>query len=251
MVLYLFIKQKEEGQKDKSYKKIAQDDSTYLDTALTYFNKSLTLAQDINYLRGQAGNYNNIGNIYRSQKKYKESLEQFFLALEINQLENNTKWISFNYNNIGVTYQMLEKNETAIIYFLKSLELKNDVIAATDIIDTYSNISMSYAEIGDYKQAYFYITKFIEIQKKSISEERFKISQTIEAKFQSEKKEAEIAALKANQSMQSLIIEGQKKDLDYQATIRKNEKRLIYALAIILISLTIMVFIFWRNNTLM
>lgn len=51
-----------------TYKKIAQEDSTYLDTALTYFNKSLKLAQDINYLKGQAGNYNNIGNIYRSQK---------------------------------------------------------------------------------------------------------------------------------------------------------------------------------------
>lgn len=231
-----------------TYKKIAQEDSTYLDSALTYFNKSLKLAQDINYLKGQAGNYNNIGNIYRSQKKYKESLEQFFLALEINQLENNTKWISFNYNNIGVTYQKLEKHETAIIYFLKSLELKNDLVSASETIETYSNLAFSYGKIRNYKQAYFYLDKCIEIQQTSVSEERFKISQTIEAKFQSEKKEAEIAALKANQSMQSLIIEGQKKDLDYQATIRNNEKRLIYALAIILISLSIIILIFWRNN---
>jgi serine phosphatase RsbU (regulator of sigma subunit) len=232
-----------------TYKKMGEMDSVYLDTALTYYNKSLTLSKQINYLKGESGNYNNIGNIYRSKKMYKESLEQFFLALEINLKEKNDKWTAFNYNNIGVTYQKLNQPKTAILYFKKSLDLKaKTAVSAVDVFTTYLNLSQAFNEIGDHKAAYDYLVLYKNGREDFMDEERIKISQTIEAKFQSEKKEAEIDALKANQSVQALTIEGQKKDLDYQAKIRKNEQKLIYALGFILISLTIIVIVFWRNN---
>ncbi len=70
----------------------------------------------------------------------------------------------------------------------------------------------------------------------------------LEAKFQNEKKAAEINALKADQSLQKVVIDSQQKDLDHQEALRKKEKNLIYALGFILLSLIVTVIVFWRNS---
>ncbi len=232
-----------------AYKLKGIGDSTYLDTALYYYNISLDISKAIADTRGQAGNYNNIGNVYRRQNKFKESLEQFFLALEINQVEENISWIAFNYNNIGNTFRSLGKLESALIYFKKSLVIKEENGAADeDLSPTLENLAITCADLGRFKEAYNYSVRAKRINRKFESTERARIAQELEAKFQNEKKQAKIEALKSEQSLQDVVIAHQQKDLDFQAALRKKERSLIFALGFILLSLIGAVIVFWRNS---
>ncbi len=69
-----------------------------------------------------AGNYNNIGNVYKHQERYEEALDQFFLAIEINKASQNDTWLSYNYHNIGSLYKLMDKTDASITYYLKSLQ---------------------------------------------------------------------------------------------------------------------------------
>lgn len=231
-----------------AYKLRKEENSLYADTALFYYNKSLALSVKHGYQRGVAGNYNNIGNIYRYQDKLQESLEHFFLALEINLATENEQWVSFNYHNIGMTYQQLDNHSSALTYLEKSLAIKQKLGSQREIAETYQSIANSMAALGRYKEAYENEKIGENLLDDLQSDERNKLAQELEAQFQNEKKEAEISKLMAEQNLQSLIIEEKQKDLDHQAQLRSREKYLIYALGVILLSLIITVFVFWRNS---
>jgi serine phosphatase RsbU (regulator of sigma subunit) len=189
-----------------------------------------------------------MGSAYLGQEKYNEALEHFFLALEINQAENNEKWVSYNYNNIGDAYFRLKKYDQALLYFDKSLDIKTRLGDDENKIQTLAWVAEIYAEKNNYRSAYNYLQEHIKIKSSFQDGQRLKMADELEARFQSEKKEVEISALKAEQSLQTMIISAQKNDLEHQEQLRSKEKNLIYALGFILLSLIVTVIVFWRNN---
>ena len=231
-----------------AYKQQGREDSIYLDTALYYYNQSILISKATNYKRGEAGNYNNIGNVLRIMDRLDESLEYYFMALEINQNEDNKQWLSYNYNNIGATYQEMGNNRAAITYLEKSLKIKEELDDIEGLPPTLENLANSNAALGNYKAAFEYLKRNFKIRGELENAEKERMAQELEARFNNEKKEAEISALKAEQSLQKVVIDGQKKDLQYQEELREKEKNLIYALGFIMLSLVGTIFIFWRNN---
>lgn len=231
-----------------SYKLYGEQDPEYYDTALNFYAKSLTLALRLNYLDGIAGNYNNIGNVYRHKGKFDASLDHFFHAVEINQQHNNQLWLSYNYNNIAGTYQDMGKYESALTYYQKSAKIKTDLGDHQGLHVTYTNMSDSYAALGQYKEAYEYDQLGKQLKAQLEVEERRRLSEELEARFENDRQLSEINKLKSEQDLQELVIQGQQKDLDYQENIRSKNRTLIYALAFILLSLLVILFFFWRNS---
>lgn len=231
-----------------AYKLRRNEDTAYMDTALMYYNKSLALSIEYDYQRGIAGNHNNIGNVYRYFGKMDESLQEFFLALEINQSTGNEQWISYNYHNIGSTYQSLGNHTAALTYYSKSRALKDKLGDRGGVGDTYQVMAISYSELGRYREAYDALTNYVSINKELNNDEKKRMVLELEAKFQNEKKESQINALLAEQSLQDVVIQAQKDDLEHQEQLRAKEKNLIYALGFILLSLIVTVIVFWRNS---
>lgn len=192
--------------------------------------------------------YNNIGNIYRIREDFEQALEYYFMALEINQQTGNMSWLSYNYNNIGTAYNESKNPSAAITYLKKSLALKEELGDLESLPPTLENLGNAEASLGNFEAAYRYAKRMNELKTSIANTERERLAQELEAKFQNEKSKAEISALKAEQSLQELIIEGQKKDLELQEALRSQEKNLIYALGVILLSLIASTFVFWRNN---
>ncbi len=231
-----------------AYKLKKDENSSYLDTAFNYYQKSLKLSLDLNYTRGIAGNYNNIGNVYKHQEKYDQALESFFMALEINIETNNQQWISYNYHNIGSLYQQKNNHKAAITYLSKSLHIKEKLNNIQGIQEASELLADSYGQLGNFKIAYEYGKRARELKNDIEAADRQKLAQELEARYQNQKKEAEINQLMAEQSLQQLVIEEKQKDLDHQAALRASEKYLIYALAFILLILVVTVIVFWRNS---
>jgi serine phosphatase RsbU (regulator of sigma subunit)/tetratricopeptide (TPR) repeat protein len=218
------------------------------DSALVAYNTSLEIANTINYARGAAGNYNNMGSAYIGLEEFEVALEHFFMALEINQAEGNDKWVSYNYNNIGDAYYKLEKYDQALLYFNKSIAIKTRLGDDENKIESLEWISEIYAKKGNYKNAYKYLIEHLTLKNSFQDAERLQMADELEARFQNEIKESEINALKAEQTLQAVVIASQTKDLEHQEELRAKEANLIYALGFIMLSLLVTIFVFWRNN---
>lgn len=78
------------------------------------------LAQSLNYNKGLAFAYVNLGQVYQMNNDDENAIESYFLALEAFKKENYEKGISIANNNIGEIFLMKDEPLKAIEQFLKA-----------------------------------------------------------------------------------------------------------------------------------
>lgn len=167
------------------------EEHMYIDHEKVYDYAQLALenSEDIDYKKGIAIAYNNLGSYYRAKGIYNESIDYYFnaleimeelgdttgigrcynligilyffledldlsleyytMALEINYKQNDKKWIAGNTNNIGMIYERKEKYEEALDFYLKSLEMNNELGNKSWIANNYGNIGSLYQLMND------------------------------------------------------------------------------------------------------
>ncbi len=172
--------------------------------AIKYYELSLDLAKKLNNQRLIAGNFNNLGNVERRLKHPQKALEYFFKALEMNEKSNNKLWQSFNYHNIGMTYQDMNRYNESILNFKKSNDLKIELGDSLSLVTGYRGISDVYAKLQDYKNAYIYLKLHVDLKDTLNLDEQANLLKDLEAKYESEKKEAEIGHLKTQKELEEV-----------------------------------------------
>lgn len=117
-------------------------------TALDYYLKGLQLEQEKNDYAGVASVHANLGNLYKTLKKYDKALESFKTSLDYT-VKNKQKLISSRtYNNIGIIYYRLSNDSLALMNFSKSIELKREINSTNQIWSAYVNIGQIYVDWG-------------------------------------------------------------------------------------------------------
>ncbi len=119
------------------------------DEATNYHFRSLEIMEEINNKNGIARCYNLIGIIYYYIKDYDQSLKYYLKALEINIAQNDTKWIGGNSNNIGMIYEMKGDYQKALEYYKKSLQINIQLDNKNWIANNYGNIGSLYEKMRD------------------------------------------------------------------------------------------------------
>ncbi|NTW34173.1 MAG: tetratricopeptide repeat protein [Bacteroidetes bacterium] len=121
----------------------------------------------MNYKKGIADCYNNIGTIYKSQSNFSKALEYYRKSLEINKLTGDKNGESINYNNIGIIYsEQGNRPEEALEYFKKSLKISEELNDEQGMSVNYTNISCLNKDMKNYRQALEYGYKALSITKK-------------------------------------------------------------------------------------
>lgn len=133
------------------------------DTALNYGNAALRLAQQLNFKKGIANSYNNIGIVYRNQGDFPKALDCYFKALKMDEEENNKNEISKRLCNIGIVYWNQGDYPKALDYYLKALQLDNELKNKNGIARNLSNIGIVYMEQADYPKALDYYFKALKM----------------------------------------------------------------------------------------
>ncbi|PCH65361.1 MAG: hypothetical protein COC01_09795, partial [Bacteroidetes bacterium] len=115
---------------------IYADQSQY-SKALTYFNKTLKTAEEMENKNGIAVSYTNIGSIYLIENEYAKTLEYFFKSLKIREEIGNKQGMAQSYVNIGEVYAQQDSvvNESGkevnylkpIDYFLKAIAIQEEI----------------------------------------------------------------------------------------------------------------------------
>ncbi|MBI2281125.1 MAG: tetratricopeptide repeat protein [Bacteroidetes bacterium] len=121
-------------------------------------NRALKLAKKLNYQKGIAEAYNNIGIVNYYQGNYTVALHNYISSLKIYKEINVTpdlpnSSIASAYNNIGMIYQVLSKYDVALENHIAALKIREKIGDKNDIADSYCNIGIIYALKTDYKEA--------------------------------------------------------------------------------------------------
>src|ERR1700739_1850893 len=95
---------------------------------LSYGEQALQLAKELNFKKGIAVSYTNIGNVYFYKGNYSDALRNNLEALKINKDMNDKIAISDSYNNIGTIYLYADIYLNALHNHISALKIEKEII---------------------------------------------------------------------------------------------------------------------------
>ena len=180
-----------------------------------------------------ASTLTNIASIYKNQKDFEKAETAYLEALDIFQKEEDDYYISTTYNNLATLYNAQGKSGPAISFAEKGLALAEQVGADYDYALIESNLAKSYHDLKDYQKSReyyvralnhfrsqnaeddmasmyllmspvyaalgmpdssaYYTTAYVDLNKKLTEQEIQQLTTDLEARYQSEQKDAAIA----------------------------------------------------------
>ena len=180
------------------------------DEALDYFSKSLAIRKEIDYKMGISQIYNNIANVYFELGEMDKVLEYRLQSLEIVR-ELNNKWeIAITTYNIAEYYLENSEPDKAFPYLLESQELAEMLNNQGLIRDNTQFFSWYYELKKDYPKSIKYLKDYAKLTKKQFSEALSEKIAEMQAKYDVDTKDKEIALLQKNNQIHQLNLSKQK-----------------------------------------
>ena len=215
--------------------------------ALIYHNKALRIRTNIDYEKGVAGSFNNIGIVYNNMDSLEMAMKYYIKSLKIKQKLNDKKLISstllnigkLNYkmtnyakaeqdylqaftlkktlydlngemhvtNALGELYFTLKKYKKAEEYLLSGLQLAIQENNINGKLESYKHLKDLYYNIDEFNKSFNYYNDYITLNDTILGLEKAKLVSNLKIKYETEKKEQEIASLNEIKKVQSILIE--------------------------------------------
>jgi tetratricopeptide (TPR) repeat protein len=135
----------------------------YLDDALLYYSRSLSLAKDLGDKSMQAGALNNIAMIYYYKGELDKALSYFEESL---RLKTDEKEKAPTFNNIALIYYNKGNYQKAVEYFQKAIEIGERYGDYHGVSQLKLNLGEVYRRMKDYEKAEKYLLEGLEGVKK-------------------------------------------------------------------------------------
>ncbi len=139
--------------------------------ATNLLNEAMKLRQQLNDLPGQASLYNKFGIIDQKQGRLREALENQIAALKIYEQLGQDKWIGYCLNNIAIIHQNLGNFDKSLEYHKNGLRLREKMNDQSGIANSYGNIANVYAKMRDTTLALTYYEKALAISRQIKNDE--------------------------------------------------------------------------------
>lgn len=88
--------------------------------AEAYHKRNIAFAREVGDFEGLASSHNNLGNIYNEKGEYKKAMEAYTYAAKMNTEIGNEKNAGINLANIGLINQKLSNYDKALDYYAES-----------------------------------------------------------------------------------------------------------------------------------
>jgi len=131
--------------------------------ALDYFAKSMEIRKQLGDTAGIASLYNKIGIVYQKQGNLKLALENQINALRIYEQLQQDLWIGYCLNNIAIVHQNLENLDKSLEYHFRALEYRKKMKDIYGEGGSYGNIGNVYFKLGDTNTAIAFYEKALQI----------------------------------------------------------------------------------------
>ncbi|GAB5466682.1 MAG: hypothetical protein Kapaf2KO_21180 [Candidatus Kapaibacteriales bacterium] len=130
---------------------------------IEFGEKGLALAKEIDWKKGEATSYNNLGVNYMNQSDYPQALEYYGRALKINEYLGDKKEIATNLGNMGIVYQNQSDYPKALEYYHRALDLHEKLGGKSKIAIGLGNIGIVYHRQSNHPKALEYYHKALKI----------------------------------------------------------------------------------------
>jgi len=177
------------------------------DSALFYFEKSLTILTSSNYI---ASALNFMGSIYSEKGDFQMALTYQQDALKMARSENAQRETVGILLGLASTYENLKNPSRAIEYFTEAEVLAEEIGLNEELSGAYEGLATNYAEILDYPNAYKYLSLQNTIDDIIYRIESENITNELINSYQMEKKQDEIALLEQQSEIEQLISKRQR-----------------------------------------
>jgi len=134
--------------------------------AISYYKRSLVYSKNAGLKEEMATVYNNMGTSFSHLGDYALSIENFEMALKLDQSLANEEMISLDYNNLGKVYQIWKKYPQALNYYKLSLEIANRINNLPLKSTRMSSIGMVYKQLNMLDSASWYTNEALKIDTK-------------------------------------------------------------------------------------
>jgi len=121
--------------------------------ALKHATEAETEAQKIDYKKGLANAYYNIGTVYSDQGNYGKAFDYQLKALKIREELNNAQGMADSYNSLGIIYDYQKNYTKALELYSKSLKIYEAIADKTGMANMWNNIGIIYDDQKNYSKA--------------------------------------------------------------------------------------------------
>ncbi|GAB1857403.1 sensor histidine kinase [Flavobacteriaceae bacterium MHTCC 0001] len=163
------------------------------DKALDYFNQSLMVNTENENKKEIARNYVNIGSIYENENELEKALELLKKALPIREEFKDQDELIEIHLELGAVYGKMKQNSLSNHHFSKALLIAEGINNLSLLSEVYLAKSKSNLFQNNYKSALANFEMHIQFKDSIREKDLLKNIQEIETKYQTEKKDKEIA----------------------------------------------------------
>lgn len=249
--------------------------------ALKVYQKQKTLAKAVNNKKLYGVALTSEGTAFDYLKNYKEARKSFYEALEIFIELNDKPLIAQCYNNLSVNHELTNDDDKALEFALKSIAIKKEIgsmgkiavsqIAAAKIynkrgqhqkaialfkeallnaeqtgymdyvIKAHQGLSIAYGNTKNYEKAFQHQSIYMTLNDSITNNENAEMINELEKKFQSERKEQEIALLNKTNAL---------KDVELEKASEESKRKSIQLYGSLVVGLLLLVFalVVVKNN---
>ncbi len=158
---------------------------------------------------------NNLGAYHRKLGDNEKGIAYYRKALEISEQAGDKQGQAKYLNNIGNVYSETGHYTRAAEYHFKALELSASIGAKLYLRDVYESLVQLYRRQGQYEKALDMHRKFIAVKDSLLNIEKSRLIAEMQTKYDTEKKEKQIAELNRNSTVKALELDQERSQKNY------------------------------------
>ncbi|ELR69477.1 hypothetical protein C900_05009 [Fulvivirga imtechensis AK7] len=202
-----------------------------LQEAMSVYRQALSNYEATGHKFEMSGLYQNIGNIYWEKQEYDSARLSYFRSLQLIESIGDSTGLGRVHNAIGQSYAIQGDHRQAKEHFLQAREIAQLVNNPLVLMNAEEQLKSAFVALGEYEQALLSFDRYISIKDSLQGVEKLRIAEEVEAKYQNEKKQKEIALLSAQNDLSSL-----------QIAKRENERNYLMALSVVAFALGLLAY---------
>ena len=176
------------------------------DSSLVYHLQALDLATKYQFESDKGKAFRNLGVVYEKLGQDKLAVEYGLKALEIHKESQSKRTTALTENNLAVSYLKLKQASKARKYLFDAYEISKEVNELELHVKVNETMALYYEMLGDFEKAYNFHQLYKAYDDSLNSSETEKVIHSLEAKYESEKKENEITKLTSENQIKQLEI---------------------------------------------
>ena len=133
--------------------------------ARQYLNESIALSEKINFKKGKAQAYNNLGVVAAIQGEIEKAMTNYEQALELRQELNDLKGVASLYNNLGNLQEEKGEYLGALENLQQSFSIRQQLKDTQRMARVLYNISYVHERMGNYPEALDFVLRHLELLK--------------------------------------------------------------------------------------